>query len=109
MTHKTQTSENNDKNKVNIRTYPLINLWFLLPFLKFFLLSDEKPSKLSISEIALRGTIIAVIITVPSVVAFILAWGILDNLIYAVILGGIIHFIAMGFSLKISKKILVKK
>jgi hypothetical protein len=30
-------------------------------------------------------------------------------LIYAAIVGAVVHFIAMGFSLKISKKMLVKK
>jgi hypothetical protein len=50
-----------------------------------------------------------IIVTVPSIIAFLICWIILDNLITAVIVGGIIHFIAMGFSLKISKKILVKK
>ena len=73
------------------------------------MLSDNKESKLSIREIALRGTIIAVIITAPSVISFVLTWKILDNLLYAAILGAIVHFIAMGFSLKISKKILLKK
>ena len=72
-------------------------------------MSDNKQSKLSIREVALRGTVIAVIITVPSVLAFLISWTVLDNLIYAAILGAVIHFIAMGFSLKISKKILVKK
>jgi len=72
-------------------------------------LSDNKESKLSIREIALRGTIIAVIITVPSIISFVITWKISDNLLYAAILGAIVHFIAMGFSLKISKKILVKK
>ena len=72
-------------------------------------MSDNKQSKLSIREVALRGTVIAVIITVPSVLTFLISWTVLDNLIYAAILGGVIHFIAMGFSLKISKKILVKK
>jgi len=61
------------------------------------------------AQITLRGTIIAAIITIPSIVAFVLTWIILDNLIYAAILGAVIHFIAMGFALKISKKILVKK
>jgi hypothetical protein len=72
-------------------------------------LSDDEQSKLSISKIALRGTIIAAIITIPSIIAFILTWTILDNLIYAIILGAVVHFIAMGFSLKISKIILTKK
>jgi len=72
-------------------------------------LSDDKQTKLSMAQITLRGTIIAAIITIPSIVAFVLTWIILDNLIYAAILGAVIHFIAMGFALKISKKILVKK
>jgi hypothetical protein len=72
-------------------------------------LSDPTKSKLKISEIVLKGTIMATIVTVPSIIAFLIIWIILDNLITAVIVGGIIHFIAMGFSIKISKKILVKK
>ena len=39
----------------------------------------------------------------------ILVWTILDDWIYAIVIGGMVHFIAMGFSLKISKKILVRK
>ncbi len=77
--------------------------------MKISLLSDPTKSKLKISEIVLKGTIMATIVTVPSIIAFLIIWIILDNLITAVIVGGIIHFIAMGFSLKISKKILVKK
>ena len=73
------------------------------------ILSDPSKSKLKISEIMLKGTIMATILTVPSIIAFLITWVILDNLINAAIVGGVIHFIAMGFSLKISKKILVKK
>jgi hypothetical protein len=71
--------------------------------------SDPVKPKLKISEIVLKGTIMATIVTVPSIIAFLISWSILDNLITAAIVGGIIHFITMGFSLKISKKILVKK
>ena len=73
------------------------------------ILSDPSKSKLKISEIMLKGTIMATILTVPSITAFLITWLILDNLINAAIVGGVVHFIAMGFSLKISKKILVKK
>jgi len=72
-------------------------------------LIDDNKSKLTTSEIVLRGTIIAVIITVPSIITFFISWIILENLISAVILGGVVHFIAMGFSLKISKNVMVKK
>ena len=49
------------------------------------------------------------IVTIPSIIAFLITWIALDNLMTAIIVGAIVHFIAMGFSLKISKKILVKK
>jgi|TARA_B110000014_G_scaffold100315_1_gene68956 hypothetical protein len=77
--------------------------------LKITLLSDPIKPKLGIRDIVLKGTIMAVIVTVPSIIAFLISWIILDNLITAIIVSGVIHFIAMGFSLKISKKILVKK
>ena len=71
--------------------------------------SDNTTGKLTIRDIVLKGSIIAVIVTVPSIVSFVIAWMILNDLIQAAIIGAIIHFIAMGFSLKISKKFLVKR
>ena len=70
---------------------------------------DKKNPKLTKQDVLLKGTIIAIIITVPSLVTFIIIWFVLDDLITAMIIGAIVHFIAMGFSLKISKKLLVKK
>lgn len=73
------------------------------------LLFDEKsPDKLTAKEIILRGTIIAVLVVIPSLSAFFVSWIILGDALQAAIIGGIIHFIAMGFSLKISKKYLTK-
>lgn len=71
--------------------------------------SDNKTGKLTMRDIVLKGSIIAIIVTVPSIVSFMVAWMILDDLIQAAIIGAVIHFIAMGFSLKISKKLLVKR
>jgi hypothetical protein len=62
-----------------------------------------------LKDIILKGSVIAVIVTIPSIVSFLISWMILDDLIQAAIIGAIIHFIAMGFSLKISKKLLVKR
>jgi len=73
------------------------------------LLTGDDKSKLVLYEIVLRGTILAIIITIPSIIAFVFSWMILEDLTYAIILGTVIHFIVMGFSLKISKKILIKK
>jgi len=74
------------------------------------LLSDEKkPDKLTSKEIILKGTAIAIFVIIPSLSAFFLSWKILDDLLQAAIIGGIVHFVAMGFSLKISKKFFAKK
>ncbi|MCE2614743.1 MAG: hypothetical protein LVO36_02440 [Nitrosopumilus sp. (ex Thoosa mismalolli)] len=70
---------------------------------------DKKSSFLSKREIFLKGTIIAIILTVPSLTGFVISWMITDNMLTSAIIGGVIHFIAMGFSLKISKKLLIKK
>lgn len=87
-----------------------MSLWFLLPkFDNQILTSDNKPGKLTMSNIILKGSIIAAIITIPSIVSFFISWVILDDLMLAAIIGVIVHFIAMGFSLKLSKKLLVKK
>ena len=86
------------------------HLWFLLPFLEFLILVNEKKiGALTMKEIILKGSIIAIIVTVPSIAAFLLSWNLLNDLIMAAIIGAVVHFIAMGFSLKISKKILIKK
>lgn len=71
--------------------------------------SDSKSRKLTLGDIVLKGSIIAGIVTIPSIVSFLISWVILDNLIQAAIIGAVIHFIAMGFSLKISKKLLIKR
>ena len=85
-------------------------LWFLLSGAIIDLLSDgNKPDKLTNKEIILKGTLIAGFVIVPSLSVFFLTWKILGDLLQAAIIGGIVHFIAMGFSLKISKKFLVKK
>jgi hypothetical protein len=70
---------------------------------------DEQSTKLTIQEIVLRGSIITIIITIPSIIAFLLTWILLDDLIYGFILGAMVYFIAMIMSLKISKKFLIKK
>ncbi|MDH3611048.1 MAG: hypothetical protein OEM79_04725 [Nitrosopumilus sp.] len=68
----------------------------------------KKTDKLTRAEIILKSTIIALFVIIPSLSAFFLAWIILDDLLQAIIIGGIVHFIAMGFSLKISKKFFIK-
>lgn len=72
-------------------------------------MSENKPDKLTLKEIILKGSVIATLVVIPSISAFFLSWFLLDDLLQAAIIGGVVHFIAMGFSLKISKKFLTKK
>jgi len=69
----------------------------------------KSPGPLTARDLVIRGTVMASIITVPSLAAFLVSWTVLDDLIQAAIVGAVVHFAAMGFSLKISRKLLVKK
>jgi hypothetical protein len=60
--------------------------------------------KIGSNDIFLKGTIIAIFITIPSLSAFFISWHILTDIILAAIIATVIHFIAMIFSFKISKK-----
>jgi ABC-type uncharacterized transport system permease subunit len=55
--------------------------------------------------IFLRASIIGVIITIPSLVAFFVSWFVIGDKITALIMGIVVHFIGMGFSFKLSKKL----
>ena len=68
---------------------------------------SRKPAKLTTKDIVKKGSLIGVIVTGPSLLVFFLAWVVLDDLMIGAIAGVIAHFIAMGFSLKISRRLLV--
>ena len=70
---------------------------------------EKSPKKLSSRDIAVKGSIIGVMVTVPSLAAFGISWLILDDLIKSAIIGGVVHFIGLGFSFKISKKFFTTK
>jgi hypothetical protein len=71
--------------------------------------TNDLPTKPSKTELFLKGSIIALIISIPSLAGFFLTWTILGNLIEAAVVGLAVHFIAMGFAIKIAKKFLGKK
>ena len=63
--------------------------------------NKPKPTK----GIFLKGSIIGAIITIPSLIAFFVSWLLTGDKITSLIIGIVVHFIGMGFSLKISKKL----
>ena len=73
------------------------------------MVSTEKPNKLSNTEIISKGSFVAAIITVPTLASFFGVWQVSDNLLYGAVAGLIVNFVAIGFSFKIVRKLLVKK
>ncbi len=70
---------------------------------------EEKNHKIGSSDVFLKGSIIAIIITITSLSGFFISWHFLDDIIYAAIVGVVVHVIAMCFAFKISKKIFITK
>ena len=72
--------------------------------------SDDRKAarpKLTAREIVKKGSIIGAIVTVPSLAAFFAVWVALDDMVIGAVIGVVTHFVAMGFSLKISKRLLM--
>jgi hypothetical protein len=63
--------------------------------------SKPRPTK----GIFLKGSIIGAIITIPSLIVFFASWLVTGDKIMSLIVGIVVHFIGMGFSLKLSKKL----
>lgn len=64
-----------------------------------------KPPGITKIDIMLRGTVIAAIVTGPSLAAFFVGWHLLEDPVLAAIIGGVVHFVALGFSLKIARRL----
>jgi hypothetical protein len=67
-------------------------------------LDKQGPSRLK-KEIFLKGSIIGLLITIPSLVAFFISWHVTGDKYVALVIGIVVHFIGMGFILKLSKKL----
>ena len=72
-------------------------------------MKEKNPENFSTKEIFAKGSIIAIMVLIPSLGVFGISWYILDDLFQAAIIGGITHFIALIFAFKISKKLFINK
>jgi len=68
---------------------------------------DSNHKKISKKNIYTLGTILALIISIPGIVAFVVVWKASGNMFMALIVSIVVYFISMGFSVKISKKMKV--
>jgi len=60
-------------------------------------------------DIVAKGSIIAIIISVPTLIVFFGVWTISDDLIFGAVAGLVTNFIALGISFKIVSKKFTKK
>jgi hypothetical protein len=72
------------------------------------LAEHQNSKKLSTGEIIMKSSLVAVIIAIPTVVAFLAVWILSNDLLYGAISGIVMNFIAMGASFKIVKIFLSK-
>ncbi len=72
-------------------------------------MKEKDPQNISTKELFAKGSIIAIMVIIPSLGIFGISWYILNDLFQAAIIGGVVHLIAMIFSFKISKNFFVNK
>ena len=68
---------------------------------------DSDHKKISKKNIYAVGTVLAIFMSVPGIIAFVVAWKVGGNMFTALIISAIVYFISMGFSVKISRKMKV--
>ena len=72
-------------------------------------MTEPSPKKLTMANLVAKGSLIAIIISVPTLIVFFVIWTIFDDLIFGAVGGLITNFIALGISFKIVSKKFIKK
>jgi len=72
-------------------------------------LTENSTKKVTTMDLITKGSLIALIITIPTLIVFFGIWTITDDLIYGAVGGLITNFITLGISFKIVNKKFTKK
>ena len=72
-------------------------------------MAEPTTKKLTMKDIVAQGSIIAIIISVPTLIVFFGVWTISDDLIFGAVAGLITNFVALGISFKVVSKKFTKK
>lgn len=64
---------------------------------------------LSSRDLAVKGSIIGIIIAAPTVVVFLVLWGLTGDLLMPAVAGAAVHFVALVFAFRLAKKFLVRR
>ena len=72
-------------------------------------MAEPTTKKITMKDIVAKGSIIAIIISVPSLIVFFGVWTISNDLIFGAVAGLITNFVALGISFKVVSKKFTKK
>jgi hypothetical protein len=72
-------------------------------------LTENPPKKITTMDLITKGSLIAVLISVPTLIAFFGVWTMTEDLISGAVTGFITNLIALGISFKIVNKKFTKK
>jgi len=72
-------------------------------------LTEPSTKKITMKDIVAKGSLIAILISVPTLIVFFAVWTISNELIYGAVTGLITNFIALGISFKVVSKKFTKK
>lgn len=68
-------------------------------------MNDSEHSGISKKKIYGAGTVLALIVSVPAIIAFVVAEAVINDFFISIAISAIVYFVAMGFSIRISKKL----
>ena len=72
-------------------------------------MAENSTKKVTTMDLITKGSLIALIITIPTLIVFFGVWTMTDDLIYGAVGGLITNFITLGISFKIVNKKFTKK
>ena len=67
-------------------------------------MTENSTKKVTKIDLITKGSLVAIIITIPTLIVFFGAWTITDDLLYGAIGGLVANFIALGAAFKIVSK-----
>ena len=73
------------------------------------IVAENSAKKLTMTDLLIKGSVIAALISIPTLIVFFLVWAVTDDLLYGAIAGLIANFIALGVAFKIVNKKFIKK
>ena len=72
-------------------------------------MAEPTAKKLTMTHIVAKGSLIAILISVPTLIVFFAIWTISNDLIYGAVGGLITNFVTLGLSFKLVSKKFTKK